>query len=88
LFFAYNRFQRGYVDPVSNELPRAPIRPLLTVGELLRIIPVSSSTLTGLIDSGRLPAIRIGKRRFFAPDAVERFLHSCGATPTDGEAAQ
>ncbi len=54
-----------------------PIRPLLTAGELLRIVPVSNSTLDWLIKTGQLPVIRIKNLRFFAPDDVERFLRSC-----------
>jgi excisionase family DNA binding protein len=72
---------------VNDEIPPAPLRPLLTVGELLRLVPVGPSTLNRLIESGQLPAIRIGRRRFFDPSDVERLLRSCSARAAGADEA-
>ncbi|MBI4589504.1 MAG: helix-turn-helix domain-containing protein [Candidatus Rokubacteria bacterium] len=72
---------------MTQPMTPVPIRPLLTVGELLRILPVGCKTLDRLVGTRQLLAIRIGRRRFFAPDDVERFLRSCSSTEMpEGEA--
>jgi excisionase family DNA binding protein len=65
-------------DPDVDFAPK-PIRPLLTTGEFLRIVPVSSTVLRRLLDSGQLRAVRIGQRLYFRPEDVEDFLRSCSA---------
>lgn len=64
---------------MSDPLLAPPLRPLLTMGDLLRVVPVSRGTLAHLIGSGQLRAIKIGRRLFFSPDDVECFLRSCSS---------
>ena len=66
---------------MSDEVTHPPIRPLLRVGDFLRVVPVSRNTLDRLIETGQLATIKIGRRRFFRPEDVERFLKSCSDEP-------
>ena len=54
-----------------------PLRPLLTLGDFLRVVPVSRGILDRLIATGQLRAIRIGPKLYFRPEDVEAFLRSC-----------
>jgi excisionase family DNA binding protein len=48
--------------------------PLLTVGEVARIMRVSNMTVYRLIKSGQLAAIRVGKNYRIRRNDVERYL--------------
>jgi excisionase family DNA binding protein len=48
--------------------------PLLTVGEVARIMRVSNMTVYRLIKSGQLAAIRVGKNYRLRRRDVERYL--------------
>lgn len=48
--------------------------PLLTVGEVARIMRVSNMTVYRLIKSGQLGAIRVGKNYRLRRKDVERYL--------------
>jgi excisionase family DNA binding protein len=48
--------------------------PLLTVGEVARIMRVSNMTVYRLIKSGQLAAIRVGKNYRIRRRDVERYL--------------
>lgn len=72
---------------MHDEVTPAPIRPLLTVGELLRLLPIGHKTLDRLVETRQLPAVRIGRRRFFSPDDVERFLHTSSDETGPGDGA-
>jgi excisionase family DNA binding protein len=48
--------------------------PLLTVGEVARVMRVSNMTVYRLIKSGQLAAIRVGKNYRIRRKDVERYL--------------
>jgi excisionase family DNA binding protein len=51
---------------------------LLTVREVIDRLGVSRATLYRLLDSGRLPGVRIGPRTLrFRPEVVEAFIDVC-----------
>src|SRR5262245_48585359 len=63
---------------------------LLTTNQVQTLLRVDRTTIYRLVESGRLPAIRVGKQwRFSRPD-IERWLQSqaVASAPTDGPAEQ
>jgi excisionase family DNA binding protein len=60
-----------------TQLRRPPLRPLLTLPEFLRVVPVSRPVLDRLLEKGELKAVRIGSKMYFRPEDVEAFLRSC-----------
>jgi excisionase family DNA binding protein len=58
-------------------LDQNPQQRLLTVDDLLNIIPISRPTVSRLIKSGKLGRLRVGRRIFFRPAEVEAFLQVC-----------
>lgn len=52
---------------------------LLTVNETVRVTGIGRSTLYTLISSGKLPAVKVGKRTFFRPDDLKAFAENCTA---------
>jgi excisionase family DNA binding protein len=48
--------------------------PFLTVGEVARVLRVSNMTVYRLINSGQLPAVRVGKSYRLREEDVDRYL--------------
>ncbi|MFN4292716.1 MAG: PocR ligand-binding domain-containing protein [Thermoflexales bacterium] len=48
---------------------------LLTTHQVQDLLKVDRTTIYRMVESGRLPAIRVGKQWRFEPDAVEHWLH-------------
>lgn len=46
----------------------------LTVGEVARVLRVSNMTVYRLINSGQLPAVRVGKSYRLREEDVDRYL--------------
>ncbi|MFN2488483.1 MAG: helix-turn-helix domain-containing protein [Actinomycetota bacterium] len=59
--------------------------PLLTVGEVARVMRVSNMTVYRLIKAGQLAAIRVGKNYRIRQKDVERYLND-RAVSVEGEA--
>ncbi len=50
---------------------------LLSIDDVLRLIPVSRMTVTRLVKAGKLFPVKVGKRVFFRSDDVAAFIRSC-----------
>jgi len=66
---------------------------LLTTSEVQQILNVDRTTIYRMVESGRLPAIRVGKQWRFSRPEIERWLRGqavigAGFSPVRGEAAQ
>ena len=61
----------------TNET-RAVIEPLLTSGELCRLLRIDRPRLYALLDAGVLKGIRLGRRWRFAPADVRVFIETGG----------
>lgn len=57
---------------------------LHTMSEVIEALSLSRQTIRGLIDSGELPAIKVGQQYRFHPAAVEALLatHAVPVIPT------
>ena len=53
---------------------------LLTTSEVQQILSVDRTTIYRMVESGRLPAIRVGKQWRFSRPEIERWLRSQAAT--------
>lgn len=49
----------------------------LTVSEVAALLRVSNMTVYRLINSGELPAVRIGRSFRLREDDLDRYLHEC-----------
>ena len=66
---------------------------LLTTSEVQQILSVDRTTIYRMVESGRLPAIRVGKQWRFSRPEIERWLRGqavigTGAAPGRGEALE
>lgn len=52
----------------------APLEPLLSISEVRAVLRISESGVYRLLRSGELPAVRIGGRTLFSPDAVRDLI--------------
>ena len=57
-----------------REPAAAPIEPLLSIAEVREVLRISESGVYRLMRSGELPAVRIGGRTLFSPDAVRELI--------------
>jgi excisionase family DNA binding protein len=58
-------------DAISDDVP---VRPLLSLNEVARVLGINRSTMYSLLRTGELEAIRVGKRKKFRPEHLEAFL--------------
>lgn len=54
---------------------------LHTMAEVIEALGLSRQTIRGLIDSGALPAIKVGQQYRFRADVVEAFLGAHAVAP-------
>jgi excisionase family DNA binding protein len=53
---------------------RAPLEPLLTVGDVCQLLAVSKPTVYRLLQAGELHPSRVGERLRFEPEDVRGYL--------------
>jgi excisionase family DNA binding protein len=53
----------------------------LSYDETAEALGLSRSTVKQLVSSGRLPAVRVGRRVLIPAAEIERFLQSAGSAP-------
>ena len=54
---------------------------LLTTNQVQNLLHVDRTTIYRMVESGRLPAIRVGKQWRFSQPEIERWLHTQSASP-------
>lgn len=52
------------------------LEPLLSIRDVTRVLRISESGIYRLMRAGDLPAVRLGGRTLFSPDAVRRLIAS------------
>jgi excisionase family DNA binding protein len=60
------------IGPPSSDMP--PLGRFLTVAEVARRLRVSNMTVYRLINSGQLPAVRVGRGYRIRADDVDKYL--------------
>ena len=67
---------RRHADTVERHSPPeyAPVRPLLTVPELARVMRVGRTTVYRLVRNGSIRPVVVGERMRFRPEDIERYL--------------
>lgn len=61
---------------------------LLTTKQVQALLRVDRTTIYRMVESGQLPAIRVGKQWRFAQNDVDRWLHAARSTPVQPAAAE
>jgi excisionase family DNA binding protein len=57
------------------------LEPLLTIGDLGRLLRISRPTVYRLIQAGHLHPIQVGSRKRFRPDQVRHYLEQLPNEP-------
>ena len=67
-------FRDFVLDDIARHRSHAPMKLLLTVTEACQVLAISRSKLYGLLNSGHLPSVHIGRSRRIRMTDLEEFV--------------
>jgi excisionase family DNA binding protein len=67
-------FRDFVLDDIARHRSHAPTKLLLTVTEACQVLAISRSKLYGLLNSGHLPSVHIGRSRRIRMTDLEEFV--------------
>jgi len=71
-------FQDIVLDDIASHRSLAPTKLLLTITEACQVLAISRSKLYGLLNSGHLPSVHIGRSRRIRISDLEVFVKGGG----------
>ena len=72
------------MEKVATQTPRL----LLDIRQAAGALGVCPRTLAALVSAGKVPSVKLGKRRLFSVKALERFIEQEEAAAVAGASAQ